>query len=105
MDGTVVDEQRSGGRLAPFSPTMDTLLPCACAVRPALTHLPTCRACAAPCVTPCVAPLLRRALPLQNVTVSAIITYILVVATEWVRSSFGESNLSHKTMVDRHFLI
>ncbi|KXZ47359.1 hypothetical protein GPECTOR_36g81 [Gonium pectorale] len=42
---------------------------------------------------------------IRSVAVSALITYIMVRVVRHVRASFGEDNLSQKTLVDRHFLI
>jgi len=42
---------------------------------------------------------------LNNVCYSALITYVVSRAIHWVRHSLGESNLSRKTLVDRHFLV
>lgn len=42
---------------------------------------------------------------LQNVTLTAFITYILWLFVKWIRERMGENNLSRKTLVDQHFLI
>ncbi|GFR52700.1 hypothetical protein Agub_g15327 [Astrephomene gubernaculifera] len=42
---------------------------------------------------------------LRNVAVSALLTFLMVRAVAYLRGSFGEDNLSQKTLVDRHFLI
>lgn len=42
---------------------------------------------------------------LQNVPVTALIVYLIQRALAYLRASFGEDNVSAKTLVDRHFLI
>lgn len=41
---------------------------------------------------------------LKNITVSALLTYLIIRVVAWVRAQAGESNISGKTLVDRHFL-
>ncbi|KAG2452271.1 hypothetical protein HYH02_003295 [Chlamydomonas schloesseri] len=42
---------------------------------------------------------------IQSVAISALVTYVMWRAVKWFRDSWGEDNLSQKTLVDRHFLI
>ena len=42
---------------------------------------------------------------LKNVPVTALLVFLINRAFAYARSSFGEDNLSSKTLVDRHFLI
>ncbi|MEW5313740.1 MAG: hypothetical protein WDW38_005281 [Sanguina aurantia] len=40
---------------------------------------------------------------LKSITVSALLTYLIIRVVAWVRAQAGESNISGKTLVDRHF--
>ena len=42
---------------------------------------------------------------IKSVAISALITYVMWRAVKWFRDSWGEDNISSKTLVDRHFLI
>ncbi|GIL75629.1 hypothetical protein Vretimale_15152 [Volvox reticuliferus] len=42
---------------------------------------------------------------LQNVALSALLTFLMIRVVSYVRAMFGEDNISQKTLVDRHFLI
>jgi len=42
---------------------------------------------------------------LNNVAITALITYVMVRAVAMVRKLFGTLNLSQKTTVDLHFLV
>ncbi len=43
--------------------------------------------------------------PCLQVTVSGLITYVVSFCLWWVHVRLGELNLSHKTLIDQHFLV
>lgn len=42
---------------------------------------------------------------IYNAAVSGFITFLVILLLRCIRSHFGVSNLSRKTLVDKHFLI
>jgi meckelin len=42
---------------------------------------------------------------LRNITLSALLTFIMILFFRWVRGTLGRNNISQKTVVDSHFLI
>lgn len=42
---------------------------------------------------------------IQQFAISALITFLVHRFVAYVRATMGESNISNKTLVDRHFLI
>jgi hypothetical protein len=42
---------------------------------------------------------------LQNVTDSALITFVVSTFLYWIRKRLGENNLAQKTLIDQHFFV
>ncbi len=42
---------------------------------------------------------------LRNVPLTALLTLLVVIAVKWVRRRLGESNISHKTLISKHWLL